>query len=469
MNNWGVPFRTRRLTAWTAAAAVVTTVLIAVLDPLRFAYSGANVHVGIETAVSLIGLLAAALVLGRYRRSCSLQDLALTAALLLLSGTNFFFSTIPAAFGEVHTQFVAWAPFVGRMVGALVFALSVAVPDREVRDVRRSTLTMLAACIAVLGAVALITAWLAPHWAMAGADGVTTADSNTPHLSGDLARLVIEGVVACLYAIAAVGFVARAQRTGDELFAWFALASPLAAVGALNYFLFPSLYPGWVYTADLFRLGFYLVLLVGAGRQIDAWQRELAQAAAIGERRRIARDLHDGLAQELAFIVGQARSLVEQSDDSGPFAHIAAAAERALDESRTAIAALSRDVDDPLDVALAQAAEDVAGRTGAHVYFDLESGIKVAPDLREDLARIVREAVGNAARHGEAQKVTVVLSNTDAIRVRIEDDGKGFDPAAPRRRGFGLTSMRERTEVRGGQMSVQSEPGRGTVVEVVIP
>jgi signal transduction histidine kinase len=207
----------------------------------------------------------------------------------------------------------------------------------------------------------------------------------------------------------------------------------------------------------------------GAGREIAAWQDELVEAAATGERRRIARELHDGLAQELAFIVGQTRSLVEQTGEAGPFANISAAAERALDESRTAIAALSRNADEPLDLALAQAAEDVAGRTGTQVHFDLEREVKVAPEVREDLARIVREAVSNATRHGSARVVKVALSNTGAIRVRIEDDGVGFDPAAPRRRGFGLTSMAERAEARGGTVSVDSSPGGGTVVQVVLP
>jgi signal transduction histidine kinase len=464
-----VPFRTRRLTVLLAAAGALATLLIAVLDSVRLAYDSADVHVAIATAVSLIGLLAAGLVLGRYNRSRELQDLALTAALLILSGTNLFFSAIPSMLGELDTQFAAWAPFAGRVVGALVFALSVAVPDREVRDVRTATFAMLAFCIAVLGAIAAVTAWLAPHWSHPLADFVSPRDSDSPHLSSDTAMLALEGVVAGLYAIAAAGFVTRAERSGDELFGWFALASPFAALGAVNYFLFPSLYPGWVYSGDLFRAGFYLMLLAGAAREINAWQRELAEAAASGERRRIARDLHDGLAQELAFIVGQTRALVERSDGESAFEPLAAAAERALDESRSAIAALSRGIDDPLDVALAQAAEDVAGRTGTHVQFELQPNIRVPSDVREDLARIVREAVSNATRHGEAKTVTVALANAGTINLRIADDGKGFDPSAERRRGFGLTSMRERAEMRGGTVSVHSEPGRGTVVEVVIP
>jgi signal transduction histidine kinase len=448
---------------------LAATVLVAVLGRLRFAYDSPDGHVMIATAVALIGTLAAGLVVARFLRSHQLQDLALVLALVVLSASNLFLSAVPSAFGELNSNFVAWAPFCGRLVGAVLFALSVAVPDREVPNPRRAAWLTLIGGLALTGLVAGVTAVLAPHWSDPMVDAIPPAASGSPHLSGDTVQLVLTAVTLALYLLATVGFLRRAEVTNDELFAWFALAGPFAAAASLNYFLFPSLYPGWVYTADIFRLGFYLMLAVGAAREIAAWQEQLAEAAATGERRRIARDLHDGLAQELAFIVGQMRSLVEKSGEQGPFAAIAAAAERALDESRTAIAALSRNVDDPLDVALAQAAEDVAARTGAHIRFDLTPGIHVAPDLREDLARIVREAVSNAARHGEASNVTVTLSNTDGVRVAVIDDGKGFDPDAPRRRGFGLTSMRERAEMRGAKVVVESRPGQGTKVEVVLP
>ena len=465
-----MPFRTGRLVATIAAAIATATFLVAVVEPLRFAYDGINAHVMIATAVALIGALAAGLVLARFLRSGRLQDLALTSALVILSGTNLFLSALPSAFGEVDSHFVAWAPFLGRVVGAIVFALSVAVPDTPVPQPKRSAWLVVTGSLGVVAAIAGLAALFAPGWEDPLADGIMAAESTAPYLTKDVLQLVLLAVMFALYVLAAVGFVARAERTGDELFGWFALAAPLGAASAANYFLFPSLYPGFVYTADVFRAGFYLMLAVGAAREIAAWQEQLVDAAASGERRRIARDLHDGLAQELAYIVGQTRSLTGQTGgDTGPFASIAAAAERALDESRSAIAALSRKRDDPLDVALAQAAEDVAGRTGAQIRFDLEPDVHVAPDVREDLARIVREAVSNASRHGEASHVTVSLSNTDAVRVRIVDDGQGFDPDEPRRRGFGLTSMRERAEARGGTIKVTSAPGRGTEIEVVLP
>jgi signal transduction histidine kinase len=464
-----VPFSVRPFTAWIAAAATAATVAIATVSPLRFAYDSVNAHVMIATAVALVGLLAAGLVLARFLRSSRLQDLALTAALVVLSGTNLFLSAIPSAFGELNSNFVAWSPFVGRLVGALLFALSAAVADSVVPQPRRAAWWTVIGGFGLVALIAVVSAWLSPGWGDPMRDAIAPGASTSPHLTAATLQLVLLGVTVILYAIAAVGFVKRAETTGDELFAWFALAAPFGAAASANYLLFPSLYPGWVYTADVFRLGLYGMLALGAAREIAAWQRALVEAAASSERRRIARDLHDGLAQELAFIVGQTRSLVGQTGEAGPFAHIAAAAERALDESRTAIAALSHDVDESLDVVLAQAAEDVAARTGAHIRFDLEPGIRVSPDVREDLARIVREAVSNAARHGEASNVSVALSNTDSLRVRVTDDGKGFDPDAPRQRGFGLTSMRERAEVRGGVVHVRSKPGQGTEVEVVLP
>lgn len=463
-----MPFRPRSLTVWLSVVVAVATLLIAVLDVVRFAYNSVDLHVMIATAVSLIGLLAAGLVLARFIRSASRQDLALALALMVLAGSNLFLTAIPSAFGDLDSQFVAWAPFCGRVLGAFLFALSVAVSGEVVPAPKRAAWLSVGGGLALVGGLAALAAVLAGGWASPMSDLIAPEASNGPHLTSDTAQLVLNAVTFALFVVAAIGFVRRAETTGDELFGWFALASPFGAASAANYFLFPSLYPGWVYTADVFRLGFYAMLAVGAAREIAAWQEQLVEAAASGERRRIARDLHDGLAQELAFIVGQTRSLVDKTGEEGPFVNIAAAAERALDESRSAIAALSRQVDDPLDVALAQAAEDVAGRTGAHIRFDLTPGIHVSPELREDLARIVREAVSNAARHGEAQNVTVTLSNTDGLCVRVSDDGKGFDPAAERRRGFGLTSMRERAEMRGGVVEVRSAPGAGTEVTVVI-
>jgi hypothetical protein len=190
--------------------------------------------------------------------------------------------------------------------------------------------------------------------------------------------------------IASVGFVRRAEETGDELLAWFALRVAVRGAAAVNYFLFPSLYPGWVYTADIFRLR----LLPDARGWCRPRDRGVAAAArggrGVGERRGSRATSTTGWRRSSRSSLARQRSLVE---DRASTARSRTSPRQRSERSTSrapAIAALSRSVDDPLDVALAQAAEDVAARTGAHIRFDLAPDVRVSPDLREDLARIVR-------------------------------------------------------------------------------
>jgi signal transduction histidine kinase len=241
----------------------------------------------------------------------------------------------------------------------------------------------------------------------------------------------------------------------------------VAAFSRLNYFLFPSLYSEWVYAGDFLRLAFYGLILAGALREIVTYQRELAEVAVHRERRRIARELHDGLAQELVFISGQARRL---SGADGPVAaHIAAAASRALDESRHAIATLARPVDAPLAGSLAQAAEEVAARAGVRLELDLVPGIQASDAVHDALMRIVREAVGNAIRHGGAKQVRIRLTESDGVRMSVEDDGTGFPGHQPDGTGFGLVSMRERAQALGGTFELARGTDGGVRVEVWLP
>jgi signal transduction histidine kinase len=151
-------------------------------------------------------------------------------------------------------------------------------------------------------------------------------------------------------------------------------------------------------------------------------------------------------------------------------AQIAEAAVRALDESRNAIAALTRPEDEPLGVALARAGEEVAGRVGARVRFELAPEVHAPPEAREALVRIVQEAITNATRHGGAETVTVSLADGDGILLRVKDDGRGFDAhEGPRPGGFGLVSMRERAESLGGRFRIAVTASGGTEVEVRLP
>jgi NarL family two-component system sensor histidine kinase LiaS len=130
---------------------------------------------------------------------------------------------------------------------------------------------------------------------------------------------------------------------------------------------------------------------------------------------------------------------------------------------------LTRDVDVPLDVALAQAAEEVADRVGTDVRLELDTGAVVDAATREGLIRIAREAIANAGRHSHADEVVVHLSVNGQIRLRVADDGDGFDVDSVRPDRYGLVSMRERAKALNAEFEVTSSPGRGTSVEVALP
>ena len=440
------------------------TVCVALLPSVRFAYRLPALHAAIETAAAIIGLVAAYLVAGRFQRTRRLSDLLLALALTLLAGTNLAFGTVPAAIADGPTRFSTWAGVAGRVLGALGLVVAAFAPDRTVVGGHRLK-TVLAIPLALVVAAAVAVAALYAG-VPAGVDiELAPESSGRPRLVGHPAVLAVQLLVTVLFAVAAAGFIRRAERDRDEFIAWLAAGVILGAFARLNYFLYPSLYSEWVYTGDAFRLLFYVTILIGAAREVRSYWQAAAAAAVLEERRRIARDLHDGLAQELAFIARNVRRLDRESP---VVRRVELGAARALADSRRAIAALTESLDRPLDAALAEVARDVAAREGTQVALMLAPGVTVTPVQREALIGIASEAITNAARHGGADLVRVHLDDDGGVALRIADGGRGFDPARPSRGGFGLISMRERAETVGAQFRLTSAPGRGTQVEVIL-
>jgi signal transduction histidine kinase len=452
-----------------AVAAGSITLLVALVPAVQFAYRDRPLHIAIETTATLIALLVAFLVAGRFGRSRSASDLVLLTALAILATANLAFGAVPATFQESGPgNAPTWAAVFSHVLGAGVLAAAASVPARRLpRPVHTAALALGTALFA-LATIGVGTAVFASHLP-AGVDYPPTHPTGS-QLSANAVLLAFQLVTMVAYAVAAVGFARRTLRTGDELMMWLALGTTLSVFARLNYFLYPSLYSSWVYVGDAFRLLFYLLLLAGAAREIVGYWRGLAEAAALEERRRIARDLHDGLAQELAFIKRRASTLADR-EPSSMSAQVAAAADRALFEARRAIAALSRPLDEQLHELLGPALEATAARLSASVSLSMEPDIVVEPATQEALLRIATEAVSNAARHSGAQSISVELRRDPRVRLRIADDGVGFDPNGVKHTlagGFGLVSMRERAVALGADLTIASAPGAGTTVEVVL-
>jgi signal transduction histidine kinase len=198
-----------------------------------------------------------------------------------------------------------------------------------------------------------------------------------------------------------------------------------------------------------------------------AAHRKLEEQATVEERRRIARELHDGLAHELAFIASKTRGAVSGAATSLEARELAGAADRALDEARRAITVLSVAQPQSLDDAISQTVEDLGSRLGMAWDLQLADDVHVPGEVTENLLRIVREAITNAANHGASEHVRVILERSEALRLVIEDDGCGFDPDRQQAAGgFGLQSMQERAARVGAVLSVDSVLEQGTRVAV---
>ena len=453
----------RREAGALATAAAFVTAFAALSPWVQSGYRAPEVHVALETAAALIALLAAFLVFGRVLRDPRLDDVLLACGLAVLALSNFGFRAIPALYAARSDREFVWATVVGRLLGAALLALAAFTPDRPLRG-RRVIVASAVASAAVLALIALLFAVERSHLPRV-TSGARPSTAH-PDLHAPAILLVVQLVAAALYTAAALGFGRRFERGGDEFMRWLTLACVVSVFSRINYFLYPSVYTDWVYLGDAFRLLFFVLLLVAALREIVAHWRGVADAAALDERRRIARDFHDGLAQELALIT---RNLENVSGDEEVLAELRAAVERAHEESRRTVHALSVRPGSNVDAVLREAITDLGERLQVPVELHLDGADGLSPARTEALLRIASEAVINAARHAAPTLVRVSLRREgNRWHLSVEDDGCGFDVTTPSG-GYGLISMRERAQAVDARFRPESVRGRGTLVQVDLP
>jgi len=455
-----------------AAAAGLLTILAGLTSVASLVSRDPALHVAVETAAALISVVAAQLMYGRFEQGYQLRDLLLTASLTTFAVANFALSLIPAVTGGEDGPFATWAPAAGRLLGSALMALAAVAPDRPLHRPKHDFRRLTVGCLVLLAALGLAVAFAGDALPSAVPPEPSPEDTKGPRIVGNPTLLASQLGVMLLFAIAAVGFARRAARTGDELARWLAIAATLGAFSRLNFFLFPSLQPPYFHVGDFLRLGFFLALFIGGALELRRARHVLAAAAVREERQRIARDIHDGVAQDLAYILQQGRRLAAQPESPRAIRHMVVAAGRALDESRHAIAALERAGGESLIGALRVTAVETAGREGGTVEMDLDGTAAVAVPIpvQEVLLRVLREAIINAIRHGRAETVQVKLREDPGLHLTVSDDGGGFDVAAAAGAGrLGLRSMAARIRDVGGELTIDSEPGRGTCVEVWLP
>lgn len=275
---------------------------------------------------------------------------------------------------------------------------------------------------------------------------------------------------------------------------FFSLATAALELGLilLNPFEFRNIFVfvfiAIVRTISFIAVGIFINALVTRSRLQQQSLREananlthyastLEQLTVSRERNRLARELHDTVAHTLTALslsletakayfdvdISQTRDLVDRSIE---------ATRKGVDETRRALKALrSSDLE---DLGLRLAIKKIAESTASRFSLDLQLGLQeplpyLSPDVEQTIFRITQEAIENISKHSRAKKFNIELINNGHTILTIEDDGIGFDIKSKEPIGhFGLIGMKERAEISGGNLKIESEKNKGTKVMLII-
>jgi len=430
------------------------TALFAASESLQSAYELHDARLAFDTAVAVVAAIVCALASVRFLVDGRTLDLLLAAGFWSIALGTVAFGLAPVLGGGALTPPSAWALVGARLLGAGLIAIAPYVDGRM--SARRPSLLAVGSCVALVLAAAAVGLG-GPDWGDTplGADAV----------AGSYVRMAA-ALLATLWLVAVVGFGLRYRRHGRDLDSWICLAATLALFADVHLVLTPVVSSDYVLQGDFLRVIAYGILLVGVWRAIS--EAEFGRAVA-DERARVAREIHDGLAQYLFAVSTQVSMLESGAPLEQVLPRLKQATTSAQQEARFAVLALSSAGGSArFDSALRRYVELLTADGQLDVELTVDPQIRLAPDEQIEVFRIVQEGLGNARRHSGAGHVEVSISQQAGRRVvSVSDDGIGFDDATTRS-GQGVANMRLRAQAIEGELSLKSAPGRGTAIEVVL-
>jgi signal transduction histidine kinase len=485
--------------ALLALALAILTSFVVTLPLVLPAIVNDRFDITIVTAGTLVSGAVAALDWARGRvaydpaallRSSAFAVLALLNAVTLVAGLVGADAPLGATLDD-PSQLPIVAGVVGRGVAAVLLVMAGWTAISRTVPGLRPVWVFLGPAAAVL--LLLIAAALSqenlPVLAPPRVLEALANDPTAPLMPGAAPALTI------VQSIIGVGFLAAAvlahrsfRRSGRSADALLAAGLLVAAFSQAHSAIHPGSYSGLVTIGDLLRLAFYGLLLIGVVaesrddladlRAATMEVRRLAAsefaAAGLEERARLAREIHDGLAQDLWYAKLKHSRLAQMVDFAGEAQQLSGEVEGAIDnalaEARHAVAAMRQGSETgPLLDILTRHVDDFADR------FALRADLSIAGPLPEigaraqaELLRIVQEAMTNVRKHADATVVRVSVTTDGELRLTVTDNGRGFQPTNVSS-GFGLESMRQRAAVIGASLTVSSEPQNGTRVELAMP
>ena len=475
-----VPTLARYVALWIAL--VIITAIIAVVPEIPVAIYGRRLSVAIGSVSGVIGLGLLQLGLLRFRVLRRPIDLYTGLAFGCAAVGNLFSALVtgPARQSDLAFQHAAYFLLLTRVTAVALFLTGLTTTPRYQQGSPRQwwrSIGLASACAFGVLSVGVfldtndnLPALLDPSVRDLLASGKPIPDE-LPGQQPILRLANVALLVALLFCT--VGYTRQAQRLHDRNVAALAAALTFIFFAQVSGIVFPALPTDYVSASDALRLVAYVLLLSNA-----LWRtgQDFAARATQNERLRVSRELHDGLAQQMAMLrlrLGRVADLTMPPDERS---HDLEVAQSMLDsaslEVRRAIASLRSEAVrwQDFDQALQAFSEEfslmyeVDGRVFAE-----KSDVRLDSQLQLDVLRILQEAFSNAARHGGAKQIDAVISiEGKALLLTVRDNGYGFDLNRARR-GVGLRSIAERVERREGSLTIDSTPGRGTRIEASLP
>lgn len=490
------------------ALTVVTAIFLA--DPsLSFALLDRSADVAINSLIVLAAGSLAALALGRFRESGRLAGLFQSSAFLLLA----WFALLNVAIvvlrlegefglslGGLPEQLPLYVSSISRLVGGALLVVGGAAALNLVYRPPRVRRTLLLPAL-VLTAVTLMLYVIregVPNFdefvpAIVGPAGIQELIEE-PRIAGALpdvtaVALLIQGVSAAIFFLGALLYRRSYLRDGPVADGYLAVAMLLGAFAEIHFYYYPGVYGGLVTTHEALRLAFFVVLLLGiyaesrsdlralrsAYAALDRLRLSEAARATLEERTRVARELHDGLAQDLWFAKLKHERLVPHVPEEHRVlaTEVTQALDNAIAEAKQAVATMRAgdDRDLPLEELISRAVEEFGGRSGVRADFnaaDLPASLPARTQV--EVMRVLQEALTNVRKHADATVVRVNAELEDGTFVlRVVDNGRGFRPDETSGDGLGVQGMKERARLMGGELRVVSEPSGGTAVHLAVP
>src|SRR4051794_18031871 len=492
----------------TTLVLVVVTAALLVDKSLSFALVDRSADVAINALTVLAAGSLAALALARYRESGRLAGLFQASAFLLIAWISLL--NVSAVVLKVEDDFglsLGIAPgqlplFVSsitRLVAGALLVIGGAAAVGMLHNQPRTRRVLLVPTVVVTVGVAVLYLirdqvpsfdTLLPF---VGPIGIKTLISD-PRFSGPLpdvtgVAFLIQATSTVLFFMGMFLYRRSYLRDGPVADGYLAVAMLIGAFAEVHFFFYPGVHTSIVTTSEALRLAFFVVLLAGINAEsrsdlralrsayaaLDRLRLSEAERATLEERTRLARELHDGLAQDLWFAKLKHERLVPHvpEDQKELAQEVTQALDSAISEAKQAVVTMRAgdDRDRPLEELMSRTIDDFAARSGVRADFsaaDLPASLP--PRTQVEVLRVLQEALTNVRKHADATVVRVAADAADGVlHLVIMDNGRGFRPEESSGDGLGLQGMKERARLMGGEMRVHSEPSGGTSVELLVP